>query len=413
MEVTAKCKAAFKGSPVVLECEEDLTPYKLLGCASELCVPPADLAAYEVTETSLARGAFVVEATCKDGYSGSAEAFVCGRDGEPYELFGCDTTTSTLTTTTTTTETTTTTSTYTTTTTSTSTVTSTTSTSTTTETTTSTTTTTETTTSTTTSTTILSCMEVVDKAYQVTVNSLEVRAFQATASCREGYQGDAKVEACDAPDKPFKLSGCKAVVCQTPSDTSGYVLTEVSVKQLDFNIQAQCAPFFHGSAAVEKCAEHDEEYGLSGCELDRCRSPDDTTGYIVTETDLTLKDFQVKHIHLNNYYDFHRNEHSNHHINRNNNFNVYFHEHKHNNHFDQHYHHINFHSNQHYNYINFNDHEHNDYINIYSNQHNNHFHKHGHNNHNDCNNNKNLHINSDKHHDHNYLYNHQYNHHFD
>lgn len=31
------------------------------------------------------------------------------------------------------------------------------------------------------------------------------------------------------------------------------------MKQLDFNIQAQCAPFFHGSAAVEKCAEHDEE----------------------------------------------------------------------------------------------------------------------------------------------------------
>ena len=129
-----------------------------------------------------------LENSGKDGYSGSAEAFVCGRDGEPYELFGCDTTTSTLTTTTTTTETTTTTSTYTTTTTSTSTVTSTTSTSTTTETTTSTTTTTETTTSTTTSTTILSCMEVVDKAYQVTVNSLEARNVSCKiARCELSY----------------------------------------------------------------------------------------------------------------------------------------------------------------------------------------------------------------------------------
>mmetsp|Transcript_71076 Transcript_71076/g.156849 ORF Transcript_71076/g.156849 Transcript_71076/m.156849 type:complete len:978 (-) Transcript_71076:199-3132(-) len=306
LDVPVKCKAAFKGKPKVTECEEDLTPYKLSGCAAEFCTSPPASPAYIVSENSLAKGDFMVEVACKKPYFGEPEATVCAGDGKPYELSGCELTTTTITTTTTTTSTTTltttststsTTETSTTTTTSTSTTTETTTTTSTTETITTTTTTTSTSTSTTTATTtttIVVCSETEDKAYKLTVTSLEVPTFAVAASCADGYEGDANVEACEKENEPFKLTGCKEIVCQTPSDTSGYVLTETSTAASDFKISAQCAPLFHGNATAVMCATSRETYELKGCLADECSSPDDSTGYALTEHNLTLKGFDVQ-----------------------------------------------------------------------------------------------------------------------
>ncbi|CAJ1346464.1 unnamed protein product [Effrenium voratum] len=329
MQVTAKCKAAFKGTPVVTECDGDLSAYKLSGCVAELCTQPADLTAYNVLETHLGRESFAVTATCKDGYAGSPTATVCAKDGNAYSVSGCKATTTTVTTTSTSTSTTTLTHTSTTTTTATSTTTSTSTTSTststhtttvtetTTQTTTATTTTvtrtttttatmTETATSTTTITTstetttsiettttlVKKCTDTEVNGYKVTATSLEVENFQATAECAAGYEGSATVKVCDAQDMPFKLSGCAEQVCQTPADSTGYILTEVSTKVRNFEVQAKCAPLFHGTPTATACLKHSQAYDVAGCDPDACSSPD-TTGYLVTESDLNLRSFVV------------------------------------------------------------------------------------------------------------------------
>ena len=52
-----------------------------------------------------------------------------------------------------------------------------------------------TTATTTTTSTVVRCAEVADKAYVVTVASLEARSFDVAASCAAGYEGEPVIKA--------------------------------------------------------------------------------------------------------------------------------------------------------------------------------------------------------------------------
>ena len=50
---------------------------------------------------------------------------------------------------------------------------------------------------------------------------------------------------------------------------------------------------YQEEAQVYSCSEENEEFSLSGCEMISCASPD-TTGYIITENNLNVSEFDVE-----------------------------------------------------------------------------------------------------------------------
>ena len=88
---------------------------------------------------------------------------------------------------------------------------------------------------------------------------------------------------------------CRTVICTTPDDTSGYTLTET---QLDvvvgFDVTAACAANYEASGdgpAASSCGSASGPYGLSGCSAVVCTRPTDITGYDIQEFNLDLSRF--------------------------------------------------------------------------------------------------------------------------
>ena len=50
----------------------------------------------------------------------------------------------------------------------------------------------------------------------------------------------------------------------------------------DFKARAVCAAGYTGTAAVSKCAAHNEPYTLSGCAALKCTEPNNSAAYDLT-----------------------------------------------------------------------------------------------------------------------------------
>jgi hypothetical protein len=137
---------------------------------------------------------------------------------------------------------------------------------------------------------------------ELTETSLASTNFDVAAVCdmANGYVGTAVATACTAAGE-YTLSGCTALdeVCSAPApdDMTGYVVVEEELASQTFDVTASCAPGYTGTARSSVCTAQDASskarYGLSGCTRIDCTAPVDTTGYTVTNTDLSVAEFDV------------------------------------------------------------------------------------------------------------------------
>ena len=234
-DVTAECAVGYLGTAAVAACTADGQAYTLSGCEKDkLCVAPSDVTGYDVTEVALLESKFEVTVKCAPGYLGTAAAAACSADGEAYTLSGCEKD--------------------------------------------------------------KLCSAPSDATgYMVTEVALAGSKFDVTAECAVGYLGTADVAACSADGQAYTLSGCeKDKLCIAPSDVTGYEVTEVALLESKFDVTVKCAPGYLGTAAVAACSADGEAYTLSGCEKDKlCSAPSDATGYTVTEVALAGSKFDV------------------------------------------------------------------------------------------------------------------------
>lgn len=133
--------------------------------------------------------------------------------------------------------------------------------------------------------------------YLITETSVKADDFKVTVSCsaEDGYHGTAVVTGCSKKDNRYTLAGCKGFVCSAPSDPEGYLLTELDLRGDSFDVQAKCAPGFHGTATAKNCLRHLDGYRLEGCvRAEVCFSPKTSVGYDVTETSLSRPNWKVE-----------------------------------------------------------------------------------------------------------------------
>ena len=132
--------------------------------------------------------------------------------------------------------------------------------------------------------------------YQVAEKAKVAQLFDVTATCARGYEGTAVVKACSKTDETYSLTGCKysTTMCVAPAATIGYAVTEVELRKIIFDVNVLCAPGYEGVPKVTACATDKQPYTLSGCkQIPVCHSPSDLSGYVVTETSLRKGSFNV------------------------------------------------------------------------------------------------------------------------
>ena len=234
-DVTAECRPGYLGKATVAPCSSNGEKYTLSGCEKDpICIAPADATGYDITETNLAKSKFDVTVKCKDGFLGTAAVTACAKDGEPYDVDGCEKDPI--------------------------------------------------------------CLAPTDIAgYSVTETVLAKSKFDVSVECAEGFVGTASVEACSKNGEAYTLAGCeKDPICLGPTDVEGYSVTEVNLAESKFDVNVECATGFAGTASVTACAKHGEAYTLAGCEKDPiCLAPTDVEGYSITETVLAVSKFDV------------------------------------------------------------------------------------------------------------------------
>ena len=74
--------------------------------------------------------------------------------------------------------------------------------------------------------------------------------------------------------------------CMAPDSVEGYNITGTNYSISDFNLEADCADGYSGTAQIQPCSEIGQPYTLSGCVegLEDCTTPEDITGYnIISE----------------------------------------------------------------------------------------------------------------------------------
>jgi len=235
-DVSVQCAPGYQGAAKVAPCTGDGKPYTLTGCSpAPVCVSPKDLTGYSVTEASLDRGSFKVEAKCSATHIGEPKVTECTSNLGTYSITGCVPK--------------------------------------------------------------IQCTSPSKDGYAVTETSTVAQHFVVPVSCARGYEGKAVATACSKTGEPYTLSGCKfdTTTCVAPSKTQGYMVTEAELRKSIFDVQVQCAPGFTGAAKVTKCNLHGEAYTLSGCSaVPFCVAPKDVEGYEVTETSLDRDSFNVK-----------------------------------------------------------------------------------------------------------------------
>lgn len=89
--------------------------------------------------------------------------------------------------------------------------------------------------------------------------------FYVGVRCDTGYEGTAVAHACTSPGA-YSLSGCTEIVCTTPSDTTGFSITEheLGIANAGFDVTAECDTGFEGTAVVTVC-NSPGPYNVSGC----------------------------------------------------------------------------------------------------------------------------------------------------
>ena len=96
-----------------------------------------------------------------------------------------------------------------------------------------------------------------------------------------GYEGEAG-QPCSKINEEFILTGLEKTKCSTPSDITGYIVTENNLNVPEFDIEAKCDETngYFGEPNISSCDENLEPYILEGCEFknQECSIPD-TTGY--------------------------------------------------------------------------------------------------------------------------------------
>jgi len=90
------------------------------------------------------------------------------------------------------------------------------------------------------------------------------------------------------------LNGCKAdQVCLTPEDTTGYNVSEQDLRHHNFSVRVACQPGYVGEAKAQVCDSHMRPYNLTGClKAFTCAAPN-AAGYEVTEEALESYNFDV------------------------------------------------------------------------------------------------------------------------
>ncbi|CAE6937669.1 APX7 [Symbiodinium natans] len=236
--VSATCASGYKGTASASTCKAAGTPYSLAGCEPETCTPPSTehMKGYELQAFSLKRPSFSVTVKCSSGV-GVGKAKPCARDGEPYTLGGCF---------------------------------------------------------------IGECASPVAHAsqgYIVYEGSKMPHSFHVTASCAKGYKGTAAVSVCKDADAPYSLTGCAPEVCTEPSpkETDGYELTAFSLERPSFSVSVRCKSGI-GLGRAKECTKHGEPYTVEGCFVGECTSPSNLAehGYVVYEGSRMPHSFNVR-----------------------------------------------------------------------------------------------------------------------
>ena len=235
-EVNAQCAPGYQGAATTTKCSGHNGPYTLSGCTpAPVCASPKDLIGYIVEEKSLDRDTFKVEVQCADTHTGKAKPSECTKNLGTYSVSGCAKK--------------------------------------------------------------IQCASPESDHYLVTEQNTVAQTFDVAVACARGYEGKAVATACSKTGQQYQLSGCKysTTTCVAPKSQLGYLVTEVELRKIIFEVNAQCAPGYQGAATTTKCSGHNGPYTLSGCTpAPVCVSPKDLTGYSVTETSLDRSSFKVQ-----------------------------------------------------------------------------------------------------------------------
>ena len=130
--------------------------------------------------------------------------------------------------------------------------------------------------------------------YLVTEVELRKIIFEVNAQCAPGYQGAATTTKCSGHNGPYTLSGCTpAPVCASPKDLTGYIVEEKSLDRDTFKVEVQCADTHTGKAKASECTKNLGTYSVSGCAKKiQCASPE-SDHYLVTEQNTVAQTFDV------------------------------------------------------------------------------------------------------------------------
>ena len=234
-DVNAQCAPGYVGTGKATRCNAHNGPYTLSGCSpAPVCVSPKDLTGYEVTESSLDRDSFKVSAACAVTHTGNPNVHECTKNLGVYSLSGCAKK--------------------------------------------------------------IECTSPNFDGYVVKEQNTVAQTFDVSGTCARGYEGKAVATACKKTGQKYTLSGCKysTTTCAAPKSQVGYLVTEVELRKIVFDVNAQCAPGYVGTGKATRCNAHNGPYTLSGCSpAPVCVSPKDLTGYDVTESSLDRDSFKV------------------------------------------------------------------------------------------------------------------------
>lgn len=234
-KVTVACSDEYIGIASVVACTKADTVYKLSGCEKKVFCRASTKQGYDVDERSLVMQSFDVTAKCAAGFTGSAKVEACTKTDDTYTLSGCQP--------------------------------------------------------------FRHCVAPAStNGYTIEETSLRISTFDVKVACAAGYTGTAAVQACTFDGDTYSLSGCDLdPVCVAPEGLEAYSVTESKLHKSSFDVSAVCAKGYVGQATVTACTNDGESYEITGCKLDPvCAAPEDATGYIVTETHLSLSKFDVQ-----------------------------------------------------------------------------------------------------------------------
>ena len=242
--IKAECAPGYYGTPVAKACKNEGMPYTLEGCSVKVCKSrvghvPEDIVLAK--EASLEVPSFSVQANCRRGYmnesdtpKGKISVRPCNKHGDYYKLEGCE----------------------------------------------------------------HEVCESMSKnppaGYKVFAEeSLHLTTFHVDVGCDEGYVGTPKVAVCQNNALPYSFSGCRKIVCTSPTLPLGHRVVENEKTQLDFQVEATCKDKYMGTPKTEACEEDGKPYLVSGCMPEVCNAPQTSVGYTVVEGTLERPSFQV------------------------------------------------------------------------------------------------------------------------